>query len=101
MDEAGCTTYLVESYVPGLDRDRAALLDGRVRATVAALREDGVRVAWAGSLAITSEETYSYLVTCADVGAVAAIGAGAALPCDHVAEVVVVRPPVGADLSPA
>jgi hypothetical protein len=104
VDEAGCTTYLVESYVPGLDPDLAARLDTQVRDTVAALRGDGLRVVWGGSLAISAEETYSYLVTCeggtADV-AVAAIGAGAALACDHVAEVVVVRPPLGTDLAPA
>jgi hypothetical protein len=101
MDEASRTTYLVESYVPGLDADRAALLDGHSRAAVAALRADGVRVVWAGSLAITSEETYSYLVSCEDLGAAAAIGSGAALTCDHVAEVLVVRPPLGPDLTPA
>ena len=104
MDEAGCTTYLVESYVPGLDPDRAAILDRQVRDTVATLRGDGLRVVWGGSLAITAEETYSYLVTCegstADA-AVAAIGVGAALACDHVAEVVVVRPPLGLDVAPA
>jgi hypothetical protein len=104
MDEAGCTTYLVESYVPGLDPDRAAALDRQVRATVATLRGDGLRVVWGGSLAITAEETYSYLVTCegstADA-AVAAIGVGAALACDHVAEVVVVRPTLGLDVAPA
>jgi len=33
--------------------------------------------------------------------AVAAIGVGAALACDHVAEVVVVRPPLGLDVAPA
>jgi hypothetical protein len=104
MDEAGCTTYLVESYVPGLDPDRAAVLDRQVRDTVATLRGDGLRVVWGGSLAITAEETYSYLVTCegstADA-AVAAIGVGATLACDHVAEVVVVRPPLGLDVAPA
>ena len=104
MDEAGCTTYLVESYVPGLDPVRAAGLDRQVRDTVAALRGHGVRVVWGGSIAITAEETYSYLVTCegstADA-AVAAISVGAALGCDHVAEVVVVRPPLGTDVAPA
>ena len=98
MDEEGCTTYLVESYVPGLDPDRAARLDRQVCEAVAELHGDGVRVEWGGSLAITAEETYSYLVTCegsvADA-AVAAIGIGAELACDHVAEVVVVRPPLG------
>ena len=98
MDEEGCTTYLVESYVPGLDPERAARLDRQVCDTVAALHGDGVRVVWGGSLAITAEETYSYLVTCegrvADA-AVAAIGIGAELASDHVAEVVVVRPPFG------
>ena len=64
MDEAGRTTYLVESYVPGLDPHRAAVLDRQVRDTVATLRGDGLRVVWGGSLAITAEETYSYLVTC-------------------------------------
>ncbi|MDQ1599457.1 MAG: hypothetical protein QOD68_931 [Actinomycetota bacterium] len=104
MDEAGCTTYLVESYVPGLDPDRAAHLDRQVRDAVATLRGDGLRVVWGGSLAISAEETYSYLVTCegsAADAAVAAIGVGAALACDHVAEVVVVRPPLGTDVAPA
>lgn len=104
MDEAGCTTYLVESYVPGLDPDRAAVLDRQVRDTVATLRGDGLRVVWGGSLAITAEETYSYLVTCegsAAGAAVAAIGVGTSLACDHVAEVVVVRPPLGVDVAPA
>jgi hypothetical protein len=104
MDEADCTTYLVESYVPGLDPDRAARLDRHVRDTVAVLRGDGIRVVWGGSLAITAEETYSYLVTCegsAAQAAVAAIGVGAELACDHVAQVVVVRPPLGTDLAPA
>jgi hypothetical protein len=97
----------VESYVPGLDPDRAAVLDRQVRDTVATLRGDGLRVVWGGSLAITAEETYSYLVTCegstadAAVAAIAAIGVGAALACDHVAEVVVVRPPLGLDVAPA
>ena len=50
-------------------------------ATVAALRGDGLRVVCDA--------------------AVPAIGVGAALACDHVAEVVVVRPPLGLDVAPA
>ena len=72
------------------------------RRAVIASRPAGV--VWGGSLAITAEETYSYLVTCEGGtagAAVAAIGVGAALACDQVAEVVVVRPPLGLDVAPA
>ena len=67
----------------------------RRRDPAAALRGEGVR-SLGGSLAITAaEETDWYPARAALLDAAApAIGVGAALACDHVAEVVV-RPPLG------
>ncbi len=87
MAAGGATTYLVESYHPGLDRVGAATIDGRLRAVVDGLRAEGVDVIWSGSLAILAEETYSYLLTCTDVTSVSTVSSRTGLSAGHVVEV--------------
>jgi hypothetical protein len=81
------TTYLVETYVAGLDAASTRLIDLRLQAAVDTLRAAGSAVVWLGSLAAPAEETYSYVVLCASRDEVAQVSAAAALRPDHVSEV--------------
>lgn len=96
MAACGPTTYLVECYQPGLDGDGATVIDGRLQATVDDLRGAGVEVTWRGSLAILAEETYCYLLTCADVSCVSTVSGRAGLARGHVAEVLLTPWSLGA-----
>ena len=82
-------TYLVETYVAGLDAAATRRIDLRVKAAVDTLRAAGSTVMWLGSLAAPAEETYSYVVLCASRDEVAQVSAAAALRADHVSEVLV------------
>jgi hypothetical protein len=83
------TTYLVETYVAGLDAASTRVIDLRLQAAVDALRAAGSPVMWLGSLAAPAEETYSYVVLCASRDEVTRISAAAALRTGHVTEVLV------------
>ena len=80
------TTYLVESYVPGLDRELAAALDARM-GTATATRPGGHSVVWCGSLAIVAEETYASILCSDGIADVLTACHRAGISCDHVVEV--------------
>jgi hypothetical protein len=84
-------TYLVERYLPGLDEPAAAHLAQRIAAATAALRRDGVEVAWVGSLALIAEETCLCTFRArADVDVVLA-NEQAAAPFDRITEAILLE----------
>jgi hypothetical protein len=80
-------TFLVESYVPGLDEARAAELTLRLRSAIAELRREGLTLRWLRSFALVDEETYAWMISAADADQVATVQERAAIRFDHVAEV--------------
>lgn len=86
------TTYLVESYVAGLDEAASSAIAVRLRAAVSELQRQGVAVRWLGSLALHGEETYLCVLAAADSAAVAVVNARAGLTGGHVVEVAVIEP---------
>ena len=51
-------TFLVESYVAGLDERIATTLSSRLREAIRRIDEEGMTLRWGGSFALVDEETY-------------------------------------------
>lgn len=86
-------TFLVESYVPRLDKRAAAALSSRVRAAVVELQREGIQLQWLQSFALVDEETYACMLSAPDVAQVARVNERAGLRYDHVVEVHVIDVP--------
>jgi hypothetical protein len=87
FSEAG-RTFLVESYVPGLDEPTAAGLASRLREAIRQLDEEGVTFRWRGSFALADEETYICIIEAPKVDDVVRLSERAGLEHDHVVEAV-------------
>ena len=81
-------TFFVESYVPKLDDATATAMLSRLRTAVDELRREGHRLRLLRSFVLVDEETYVWMVAARDIEEVALLNRRAAVPCDHVVEVV-------------
>jgi hypothetical protein len=88
MAPPAARTFLVESYIPSLDKATAAALSLRLRAAIAELRREGRAIEWLRSFALVDEETYVWMLKAADVDDIALVNQRAQVPCDHVVEAV-------------
>jgi hypothetical protein len=80
-------TFLVESYVPGLDERAAATLSSRLRKAIRQLDEGGVTtLQWGGSFALVDEETYIFIVGASGIDDVVQLSERAGFEHDHVVE---------------
>ena len=79
-------TFLVESYVPGLDERAAATLSSRLREAIRQLDEEGMTLHWGGSFALVEEETYMFIVGAPRVDDVVQLSERAGFEHDHVVE---------------
>lgn len=80
-------TFLVESYVPQLDRRTAATLSHRLRETVRQLNEEGTAVRWHVSFALLDEQTYICIIAALKIDDAIEVSERAGLARDHVVEV--------------
>lgn len=81
-------TFLVESYVPSLDKATAAALSSRLRAAIAELQREGRGLEWLRSFVLLDEETFIWMLSAANVDEIALVNERAHVACDHVVEVV-------------
>jgi len=86
-------TFLVESYVPGLDEPAAATLTSRLQEAIRQLDEEGMTLSWGGCLALVDEETYICIIAAPKVDYVAQLSERAGLEHDHVVEAFVIDAP--------
>jgi hypothetical protein len=86
-------TFLVESYVAGLDERAAATLSSRLREAIRQLDEEGMTLRWGGSFALVAEETYICIITAPKVDDVVQLSERAGLEHDHVVEAFAIDAP--------
>jgi hypothetical protein len=86
-------TFLVESYVPGLDERAAATLSSRLRDAIRQLDEEGMTLRWGGSFALVDEETYMFIVGAPRVDDVVQLTERAGFEHDHVVEALAIDAP--------
>ena len=86
-------TFLVESYVPGLDERAAATLSSRLRDAIRQLDEEGMTLRWGGSFALVDEETYMFIVGAPRVDDVVQLSERAGFEHDHVVEALAIDAP--------
>ena len=86
MFNGAARTFLVESYVPGLDERAAAMLSSRLRESIRQLNEEGTALRWGGSFALVEEETYICVIVAPVVDDVVQLSERAGLGHDHVVE---------------
>ena len=86
-------TFLVESYVPGLDERAAATLSSRLRESIRQLNEEGTALRWGGSFALVAEETYICIITAANVDHIVQLCERAGFEHDHVVEALAIDAP--------
>ena len=81
-------TFLVETYVPRLDRRAAAEISSRYHDAACELASKGIAIRWLKSYAAIEDETYLCIVAARDADEVALLSRRAALVPDHVVQVV-------------
>jgi hypothetical protein len=86
-------TFLVESYVRGLDARAAATLASRIREAIRQLDEAGTILRWGGSFALVGEETFICFIAAANVDHVVRLCERAGFEHDHVVEAVAIDAP--------
>lgn len=86
-------TFLVETYVPGLDERAAATLSSRLRESIRQLNEEGTALRWGGSFALVEEETYICVIVATVVDDVVQLSERAGLEHDHVVEAFAIDAP--------
>jgi hypothetical protein len=86
-------TFLVESYVPGLDERAAATLSARLREAIHQLDEEGITLRWSGSFALFDEETYICIIAAPKLDDVLQLGERAGLEHDHIVEAFAIDAP--------
>jgi hypothetical protein len=90
-------TFLVESYVPGLDQQAAATLSSRFRAAIRQLTEEGTTLRWGGSFALVDDETYFCIIGASKVDHVVQLSERTGFEPDHVAEAFAIDAPATQD----
>jgi hypothetical protein len=80
--------FLVETYVPRLDEERAAAISARYDHAVRELAGEGVAIRSLQSYAVFEDETYLFIVAARDADDVVVLHDRAKLAPDHVAQVV-------------
>ena len=90
MSGGGEITFLVESYVPLLDRRAAAVITSRYRGAARQLEQEGVALRWVRSFAVIDDETYLCVVATPDRDNVMRLSTRAGLDHDHVVEVIAI-----------
>jgi hypothetical protein len=80
-------TFLVETYVPRLDRRAAAAISSRYREAAHELASNGIAIRWLQSYAAIEDETYICIVAACDADEVVLLSRRAALAPDHVVQV--------------
>jgi hypothetical protein len=93
MFGGGGRTFLVESYVPGLDERAAATLSSRLREAIRQLGEEGRTLRWGGSFALVDEETYICIISAPNVDDVIQLSERAGFEHDHVVEAFAIDAP--------
>ena len=86
-------TFLVESYVPGLDQQAAATLSSQLREAIRQLDEEGITLRWGGSFALVDEETYICIIAAPNVDDVVQLSERARFEHDHVVEAFAIDSP--------
>jgi hypothetical protein len=86
-------TFLVESYVPGLDEQAAAMLSSRLREAIGQLAEEGITLRWGGSFALVDEETHICIISAPNVDDVIQLSERAGFEPDHVVEAFAIDAP--------
>jgi hypothetical protein len=86
-------TFLVESYVAGLDERAAATLSSRLRKAIRQLAEEGMALRWGGSFALVDEETFICIIGAGEVDDVVQLSERAGLEHDHVVEAFAIDTP--------
>jgi hypothetical protein len=86
-------TFLVESYVLGLDERAAATLSSRLREAIRQLDEEGTTLRWGGSFALVDEETFICIIAAANVDHVVQLCERAGFEHDHVVEAFPIEAP--------
>jgi hypothetical protein len=86
-------TFLIESYVPGLDELVAATISSRLREAIRRLGEEGRTLRWGGSFALVDEETYICFIGAPRVDDVSRLSERAGLEHDHVVEAFAIDSP--------
>jgi hypothetical protein len=85
-------TFLVESYIPGLDERAAATLSSRLREAIRQLDEEGMTLHWGGSFALVDEETYICIIGAPKVDDLVQLGERG-FEHDHVVEAFAIDAP--------
>ncbi|MGH2922323.1 MAG: hypothetical protein ACRDKU_09680 [Gaiellaceae bacterium] len=93
MFGGGGRTFLVESYVPGLDERAASTISSRLREAIRQLDQGGLTLRWGGSFALVDEETYICIIAAPTIDYVAQLSEQAGLEHDHVVEAFAIDAP--------
>jgi hypothetical protein len=93
MAGGAARTFLVETYVPGLDERAAIALSSSLRRAIGRLGEEGVVLGWGGSFALVDDETYICVVCAPDVDCVRRLGERAGFEHEHIVEAFAIDPP--------
>ena len=88
VTRAGLRTFLIETYVPRLDRRAAAEISSRYQDAAHELASKGIAIRLLKSYAAIEDETYLCIVAARDADEVALLSRRAALVPDHVVQVV-------------
>jgi hypothetical protein len=86
-------TFLVETYVPRLDKRAAATLSSRLREAIRQLDDEGISLGWGGSFALVDEETYICIIGAIRFDDVVQLSERAGSEHDHVVEAFVIDAP--------
>lgn len=89
---APLSRFVVEQYVPELDRASAAAIARRLDDASARMRADGVPVRWIGALALPREESLLCLIDAESLEQVLLASESAGVTPDHVQEAISVEP---------
>ena len=92
MAHARAATYLVETYVPRLDRRSAAAVSRAYTRAIRELAQDGVALRLVESYAVAEDETYLCVVSAGNRDDVMRMTDRAGLRADHVVRVARVNP---------
>jgi Protein of unknown function (DUF4242) len=97
VTHADLRTFLVEAYVPRLDRRAATEISSRYQDAAHELAGKGIAICWLQSYAAIEDETYLCIVAARDADDVALLSRRAALVPDHVVQVVDLEAAVARD----
>src|SRR5690348_13604533 len=90
-------TFVVEHYVPGLDRATATDLTERLERAAAAMRADGVGIQWKRAIALPGEENLICIVEAEGEEQVLRLRDRTGITGGHVQEALSVEPRTNSD----